>query len=363
MPRWRRWLGYAALGLLAILVLLTVLPLFETDEWWVRLWDYPRLQIATLLAISLVGLVIIGPRKGRLFWIAVAGGLAALTWQLLQVASYIPGWPVEVAVTEQCDPKRRVRLLNANVLLTNKDHEALLRLVRGTDPDAVLLLEPGPEWAEAVRPLFRDYPHRVSLPIPNTYGLMLLSRLPLENVRVRNLLQPHVPSVTAGLRLRSGEVIDFSGVHPEPPYPGDDSGERDAELVKIGREVRESGRATIVMGDLNDVAWSHTSRLFRRLSGTLDPRVGRGPYPTYPAGLPWLAWPLDHVFVTPHFRLTGIDRLPGIGSDHLPMLFALCLVRDPDERLTSGKTSEADREDAADQVQDGREERAEENGG
>src|SRR3546814_14501423 len=85
-------------------------------------------------------------------------------------------------------------------------------------------------------------------------------------------MQPHVPSVKAGLRLRSGEVVDFYGVHPEPPFPGDDSGERDAELVQVGREVRKSGRATIVMGDLNDVAWSHSSRLFRRLSGMKDPR-------------------------------------------------------------------------------------------
>jgi endonuclease/exonuclease/phosphatase (EEP) superfamily protein YafD len=189
--------------------------------------------------------------------------------------------------------------------------------------------------------------------------MMLLSRLPLEGAKVRNRLQPHVPSVTAGLRLPSGDVVDFHGVHPEPPYPGDDSGERDAELVQIGKEVRTAGRATIVMGDLNDVAWSHTSRLFRRLSGTLDPRVGRGPYPTYPAKLPWLAWPLDHVFVTPHFRLVGIDRLADIGSDHLPMLFTLCLVRDPGERIQGPVSSETNA-DAHDQVEEGREERTEE---
>ena len=85
----------------------------------------------------------------------------------------------------------------------------------------------------------------------------------------------------------------------------------------------------IVMGDLNDVAWSHTSRLFRKVAGVRDPRVGRGPYPTFPAGLPLLAWPLDHIFVTPHFRLLSIDRLGDIGSDHWPMLFGLCLVSDP----------------------------------
>ena len=336
--------------------------MFETDEWWVRLWDYPRLQLAALLVVALVGVATLGPRRGRAFWIAIGAGLAALGWQLWQVASYIPGWPVELKSTKTCEPGRLVRLLNINVLMTNKEHGAVLNLVRRTNPDLVLLLEPGLEWEKAVQPLNPAFPYRVSLPLPNTYGLMLLSNLPLERAEVRNLMQPHVPSVKAGLRLRSGEVVEFHGLHPEPPFPGDDSGERDAELVRVGREVRQSGRATIVMGDMNDVAWSHSSRLFRRLSGMKDLRVGRGPYPTFPSSWPWLAWPLDHIFVTPHFRLVGIDRLPDIGSDHRPMLFSLCLVRDPDQRIQR-KVSEETREDAADEVEEGREERAEENRG
>ena len=351
-----------SLGLLAVLVLLTVLPLFETDEWWVRLWDYPRLQIGVLLLVSLAGMAFVGPRKGRAFWIAAGAGLAALGWQLWQVASYVPGWPVELKAADSCQPGRQVRLLNANVLMTNKNFGALLHLVRRTDPDVVLLLEPGQEWEQAVRPLYPSYPHRFSQPLPNTYGIILLSRLPFQSLQVRYLVQPQIPSVKAGLRLPSGQVVDFYGVHPEPPYPGDDSGERDAELVQVGREVREVGRAAIVMGDLNDVAWSHSSRLFRRLSGTLDPRVGRGPYPTFPADLPWLSWPLDHIFVTPHFRLASIDRLPNIGSDHRPMLFGLCLTRDATDRIPT-ELPRDDREDARDQVEDGLEERAEENNG
>ena len=348
---------------MALLIVVTALPLVETDEWWVRLWDYPRLQIAILLLVALIGLIAFGRRKGRLFFAMVGFGLASLVWQLVQVASYVPGWPVELAAAKSCAPGRQVRLLNANVLMSNDNSAALLALVRLANPDVVLLLEPSLDWARAMRPLYPAYPYRLGQPLPNTYGLILLSRLPLEQPKLRYLMQPQVPSVKAGLRLPSGEVVDFYGLHPEPPYPGDDSGERDAELVRAGKEVRQAGRAAIVMGDLNDVAWSHSSRLFRRLSGMRDPRVGRGPYPTFPANLPWLAWPLDHIFVTPHFRLIGIDRLPEIGSDHRPMLFDLCLAANPNARLTEGAASAEDREDAAEQVEEGVEERAEENRG
>ncbi len=339
------------------------MPVIETDEWWVRIWDFPRLQVGALLMLALAGLAAFGSRQGRSFWLAMLAGVAALAWQALYVARYLPFWPVEVAKAEQCAPDRHLRMLNANVLLTNRDHAALLELVRDTDPDVILLLETGAEWEQAMQPLHPAYPHRLSQPLPNTYGIILLSKRPLESPRIRNLVQAHVPSVKTGIRLPSGDVVDLYAVHPEPPVPGDDSGERDAELVLVGREVRASGRAAIVMGDLNDVAWSHTSRLFQRLSGTRDARVARGLYPTYPAHLPLLAWPLDHLFVTPHFRLTQIDRRGDIGSDHWPMLFGLCLERDPDRRL-NGKSVPADvREDARDQIEDGREERAEENRG
>ena len=62
--------GWARLALLVfggLLALLTVLPLWETDRWWVRLWDYPRLQVAALLLLFTVLLAWVGPRRGRLF--------------------------------------------------------------------------------------------------------------------------------------------------------------------------------------------------------------------------------------------------------------------------------------------------------
>ena len=356
-----KWLRGAAVAVLFLLVFLTVLPIFEGDEWWVRLWDYPRLQIAAGLLIGLILLLAADRPRSRLGIGTAVAGTAALVWQLFQVAPYLPGWPKEVATAEQCAPDDRIRLLNANVLLHNERYGDLLRLAEQTDPDIILLLEPGPDWESAMHPLYPRYPYRIGQPIPNTYGIMLLSKLPLEGAQILHRIQPQVPSIRAGLRMRSGELIDFHGVHPEPPLPGDDSGERDAELVLVGRDVRASGRAAIVLGDLNDVAWSHTSRLFRKVGAMRDPRVGRGPTPTFPVSTPWMRWPLDHVFVTSHWRLVGMERLPDIGSDHFPMLFDLCLTRDADRRLAPRAIPTEVREDARDQLRDGAEEMAEEN--
>jgi endonuclease/exonuclease/phosphatase (EEP) superfamily protein YafD len=142
---------------------------------------------------------------------------------------------------------------------------------------------------------------------------------------VRFLLKQDIPSIRTGVRLRSGEVVTLYGLHPEPPAPSEaeTSLPRDAELVLAGREIAEGPGSAIIAGDFNDVAWSHTSRLFRRISRLLDPRIGRGMYNTFHARYWPLRWPLDHIFVSDTFVLRRLQRLPAFGSDHFPVYVAL----------------------------------------
>jgi endonuclease/exonuclease/phosphatase (EEP) superfamily protein YafD len=360
VSRARQW-GRAALIALAIaLITVSFLPLWWTDRWWVRLWDFPRLQVAALLVIVGIGVWFVSIGKWR--WPILGGIAAALAWQISHFVAYFPPYPKQVASTENCPAGRQVSLINANVLMTNQDYVRLIKLVENRKPDVLLLLEPGFEWAAAIEPLLAAYPYHLSEPLPNTYGLILLSKLPMEG-RIQYLLQPAVPSAQVRLRLPGGEQVELHGLHPEPPWPGDDSGERDAELVTVGKRVRDHGRAAIVMGDLNDVAWSRTSDLFRRAGGMLDPRVGRGFYPTFNANYPLLRWPLDHLFVSPHFKVMELDLLPDIGSDHLPIFFRLCLTEDGSERKVAPSASPSTEAEASYEVRSGLAEKQEEQGG
>lgn len=57
----------------------------------------------------------------------------------------------------------------------------------------------------------------------------------------------------------------------------------------------------------------------------LDPRVGRGFYHTFHAGIPLLRFPLDHIFHSNHFRLFDFRRPNYFGSDHFPVFTKLSL--------------------------------------
>jgi len=311
-------------GLGPLSVLVTIVPFHKDETWWVRACDFPRTQAAVLIAVTLAGILAL-IEKSALAWTMSFALLVCLGVQLTLILPYSRLWPAEVRRTGDAAGPRTISLVIVNVLMENRQADRLTEIIAGSDPDLVLAVETDDWWCGQLEKALDRYPFRVAHPIPNTYGTLLLSRLELVDPEVRFLLKPDIPSIRTRVRLRSGEIITLYGLHPEPPAPGeaDTSLPRDAELVLAGREIAEGRGCTIVAGDLNDVAWSHTSRLFRRISRLLDPRVGRGMYNTFHARYWALRWPLDHVFVSDTFVLRRLERLPFFGSDHFPVYIAL----------------------------------------
>lgn len=338
-------LGAAALGA-------SLLAAMPSERRWVRVWDFPRMQLAALLALALAA-ALRAPAPGRPAAARFAASLAgALLWQLHRIRPYTRAHAVEAEAASGCEPPSRIRLLVANVLVENRDAGPLLALVRRVDPDVLLLVETDAAWDRWLQPLRALYPQVVAQPQDDSYGMHLFSRFELIDPEVRFLLDDYVPSIKTGLRLPCAARIDLYGVHPKPP-PLKDTTCRDAELLIVAREIRRTGRPTIVAGDLNDVAWSRTSRLFQKTSGLLDPRIGRGLYSTFNARWPLLRWPLDHVFFAASFRLLDIDVMEDIGSDHFPLFVALCHA--PGKGVAAPQPDVADIEEARRAIHAGRE--------
>lgn len=349
-----RW-GLFVLGALGVLA--TLLPLLPSNEWWIRIWDFPRVQVAAVLvAALLLAPLLLSLRRNR-----VKGFISllvlALGWQLYLIWPYTPFAAVQAAAVTDCSPDSRLRLLTVNVQVSNRNAQPLLEVVGATRPDLVLLIETDEWWESRLEQLRRDFPEGVSHIQDNGYGISLFSRFALVDPEVRFLLHDYVPSIKTGVRLPTGAEITLFGVHPKPP-PLSDTDQRDAELLIVAREIRTGASDAVVAGDLNDVGWSRTTRLFQDVSGSLDPRIGRGPFPTFNANWPFLVrWPLDYVFFEPAFLLREMVLLEHIGSDHLPLLIELCHVPGaPPPRQPEVSPTPSELERAADAVREGREE-------
>jgi endonuclease/exonuclease/phosphatase (EEP) superfamily protein YafD len=284
--------------------------------------------------------------------------MAALTgsllYQMSRIVPYTPLHKYQVPPAGSQAAERRIRLLMANVRQDNRRSDLMLQAVCEASADVVCLAETDDWWERQMRPLQRHYRWAHKYPLGNTYGMLLYSRLPLVSCETRFLVRPEVPSMRAVVQLRSGDEIIIHAVHPRPPLPNSPTYGRDAELVLVGRDIDRERRPAIVIGDLNDVAWSYTTRLFQRISHMVDPRVGRGMFNTFHAKHPLARYPLDHVFHSRDFTLAELRRLGPTGSDHFPIVVELAFNPLRKNEAPRPTPTEADRCNAEEILEDAR---------
>lgn len=319
------WLSRVGVGLLLVA---SILPLLPTGAWMVRLFDFPRVQLLLLLAVPITTLVlaaVVSRKWRREHWMLLLAIAAVGVWQFSYIAPFTPLWSKELADGNSADD---IRLVVANLTVDNQQRDEVRRVLRSQNSDVLLLIEIDDDWQTALRPLRETYPHRMEAIRDDGLGLALWSRLPFENAEVRHLVSERRPSIFATVSLPDGNKARLVAVHPTPPGLDDETEEgrrdsrvRDAELVLVARAVSQQPEMPwIVAGDLNDVAWSHTTRLFKRLSGLRDPRVGRQLLNTYHANFALLRYPIDHVFLPEGSTVNSLGRVRLPGSDHFGVI-------------------------------------------
>ncbi|MGD8257438.1 MAG: endonuclease/exonuclease/phosphatase family protein [Desulfobacterales bacterium] len=287
-------------------------------------------------------------------WSLIVVVLLCLVYHAWWILPYTRVFPVEVKSAIIVDSQRTLRIMTANVLTPNRNAKALIELVHENEPDIIVTLESDKWWQSRLDTLESDYPYTSKCPLDNLYGMHVYSRLRLTDSHIEYLVEPDIPSMHTLVSLPSGHKIRTHFLHPAPPSPTENekSSERDAELIIVAKSVAESDAPVIVTGDLNDVAWSETTRLFRKISGLLDPRLGRGMFNTFHADYWFVRWPLDHLFHSDHFTLSRISRLRGFGSDHFALFTELVLEVGRDVQQSNLKADEDDLDWAKEKVDD-----------
>lgn len=336
----------ASLAILTLpLCLLSLLPLWQNPHWLVRSAEFARQQLACLLALSLVAQLTLTSGFTSTGAALLLLTVVCLAWNLWRLIRFVALWPCEVEQAAENGSSHALSIISANVQMENRHADTLLSLVREKAPDLLVALESDQWWEDRLDTLETDMPHSVKCPLDNRYGIHLYSRLPLVDPGIEYLVEEDVPSIHATVVLGSGEEIRLHLLHPAPPSPTEntESKERDAELIVVARALRKDSRPTLVAGDFNDIPWSRTATLFRRISGLVDPRVGRCMLNTFHARIPVFRWPLDHLYHSRHFQLAEITRLPDIGSDHFPLYTRLVLA----EREPAGEHSRATADEIA----------------
>lgn len=299
-----------------VVIITTALPLTASAHWWVRMWDFPRLHIA-VVAMLVIALALAFSVPLKLPMIALM--LGAFIYQSVQVIPYTRLARNEVDLVIAPSSTDKVSLMAVNVLMENTRFGDLIRIIERENPDILLLMETDKVWHDALGDVLARYTTVKAHLADDHYGMIFATRLDSVSADFLWPVQDDTPALKAILRAPNGPKFNFIGLHPRPPVPGNDTTVRDNQIKDAARMTSSVDRPTICMGDFNDVAWSWTTRRFKRYGGFLEPRVGRGMISSFHAAYPVMRLPIDQLFLTKDVNLVSFNRLENFGSDHFPM--------------------------------------------
>jgi endonuclease/exonuclease/phosphatase (EEP) superfamily protein YafD len=305
-------------GLLQVALVLTALfSLATTVDHWHRLLElFSHFRLQYLGAAVLLTLAFL--------WLRWAGYVALGVATIALNAWYVLPWylPIERSAANDSD----IRLLNANVLVTNGHFEKLRKLISDIDPDIILMQEVTPAWLQSLDGLKTQYPYRVADARDDPFGIARLSKFPLEAPAVRQSGPRGYPEIIATVVLGK-KRLHIIGAHPANPVGNGGYGARNVQLDGIARLAARSPSPLVVAGDLNVSVWSHQYRRLVEESGLRNARRGFGAEPTWPVFFMPAMIPIDHFLVSANIEVTSYRTGPDIGSDHLPIAVTLKIAQ------------------------------------
>ena len=307
--------GITIKGLLQAAAFLTVafslLTLLPVDHHAVQLFTHFRLQY---LAASLLLLPIFAFLRSPAYTALTA--IAVMT-NAVVVAPWYMDAPADTGESQ-------LKLVLANALSTNIEHDRLFALIAAEQPDLVFLQEVSPQWEKALAVLHTEYPHRYVEARDDNFGIALLSRLPFASVG-------HIESAPLGFPTLHGELmfggrrVNFVSTHPMIPLGALNFAARNEQLRRVAQQLAMPSTSTILVGDLNTSMWDMHYRALESATGLRNARRGHGVLPTWPTFLPFAMIPIDHVLVSDDIGVRQIATGPRIGSDHVPLVVTLSL--------------------------------------
>lgn len=225
-------------------------------------------------------------------------------------------------------PGAQLRVLTANLLMTNAETELLAPQLTAERPDVVLLQEYSQTSATPLRAsgALERYPY-VFEHVSDTGGIALFSRFPVEALQQIDLVGR--PAVSGVLHVPDAVPVHLLALRTHAPVRRETAKKWRQQLDGVRAWCAARPGPVIVAGDFNAVRTNRPFAQLLRGGGLLDAAdaTGRGWSATWPA-LRWVP-----PFTRPdHVLVTGIVPTASrvghwFGSDHLPVVVDLLLPK------------------------------------
>jgi endonuclease/exonuclease/phosphatase (EEP) superfamily protein YafD len=306
-------------GLLEVASCLSVLlPLFGClgkHFWVLDLFSHFRLQYTACLVFSAFVYYTLKRRKLALICLLAACSLFAPF-----LSYYIP--------STKTPSQGALKLISFNVNTANKRYADVVKFILSQNADVVFLMEVDSEWQAGLRDLDATYPHSMKLARDDNFGIAVFSKHPFIAQRILSFAEADdIPAPEFSLSI-NGQTVHLTGIHSLPPVGRAYTEARNSMLMQVARKASErKADHVIIMGDFNLTPFSPWFAHILRASGLKDSAVGFGISPTWQRHLPFIAVPIDQVFVSQNLSVLSRRLGDRLGSDHNPLIVEIGLSR------------------------------------
>ncbi|MBW4495467.1 MAG: endonuclease/exonuclease/phosphatase family protein [Oscillatoria princeps RMCB-10] len=219
----------------------------------------------------------------------------------------------------------QLRLLQSNVLTSNRQYYKVISLVRKEKPDVAVFIEVSKSWAKELEVLRESFPYVFLNQDGDYFGTAIYSKLPLANKSIKDLGGGR-KTIMAEVTIQ-GQLVSLLASHPNIPTGRSGFKQRNKQLSELGNYVVKFKNPVVMVGDFNTTMWSPHYKKFVGKAGLRNARAGFGTLPTWPTFFPLLYIPIDHCLVSPEIEVVKIRRGREVGSDHLPLIADLAITR------------------------------------
>lgn len=229
-------------------------------------------------------------------------------------------YPYARPITFPAHADGTVRILQSNMLFTNRRIGGLMHAIEDLNPDVIVICEANGGHAAYLRDIARLYPHLVATPQKNgPFGMAIASRLPMTNIQAHHFTHERILSYSFDVRL-DGKLVTVLAIHPSNPLKN--IGLRDRELVTIARWIKTQEHPVIVTGDFNITPYAQAYKEFIAATGLRNARIGQGlRHGTYHSALPsFMRLPIDHTLYSSQLVPVDYTTIKIAHSDHMATL-------------------------------------------
>lgn len=291
---------------LGALAICSLVGLLGHTFWFFDLFNHlrPQALIATFILL-LTAIIFKKPVPVFLSLIILIFNLSLMTYRLYEF-----GMPVQTA---QGTP---LRVISANVLTSNNNHQAIIGILQKYDPDIFVAIEVNDKWIKALNSIEEKYPYTFKHSSEDNFGMAIYAKKPF-NGEVLKLGDYQLPL----LKLDFGSFT-LMCAHPIPPVSNQNNTELNKYISEVAVLAQKEQKPVIVAGDLNTTLWS--ANIKPLIPSGLKPANKWGWAWTWPRLAPLFAIQIDHIFVKT-LSVSDFKVLEGTGSDHFPVMATIIL--------------------------------------